>query len=77
MAFNTLYISNNRLFPTQFLATSFGIVNLISHLVTVGAPMVAEIKDPLPFLIFLSNAVAAIISSLFLREISEKFRSSE
>ena len=43
MAFNTVYVSNNRLFPTKYLASTYGIVNFISHLYAVGAPLTAEI----------------------------------
>lgn len=43
MAFNTVYVSNNRMFPTKYLASSFGIVNFISHLYAIAAPLTAEI----------------------------------
>ncbi len=69
MSFNTMYVTNNRLFPVYFLASSFGLLNFISHLVGVGAPMVAEVADPLPFAVFLANAVIALIASLFLKEL--------
>ena len=42
MSFNIGYVSVSRLFPTQFTTTAFGIVNMVSHLITIGAPMVAE-----------------------------------
>ena len=42
MSYNIGYISVARLFPTEFVATVFGIVNFVSHLITVGAPIVAE-----------------------------------
>lgn len=44
MSYNIGYISVARLFPTEFVATVFGIVNFVSHLITVGAPIVAEFK---------------------------------
>lgn len=75
MAFNTLYISNNRLFPTRFLASTFGLVNFVSHLIAVGAPMVAEVPDPYPFGIFLTNAGIGAISSFFLKEMNTETRS--
>lgn len=69
MSFNTMYVTNNRLFPVYFLASSFGLLNFISHLVGVGAPMVAEVADPLPFAVFLGNAIIALVASVFLREL--------
>jgi len=72
MSFNTVYVTNNRLFPTEFLASTYGIANLISHLLTIGAPLVAEIPDPFPFLVFVANTIIAIVAALFLREHSQK-----
>ena len=69
MSFNTVYVSNSRLFPTQFLATTFGFGNFVSHVLAVGAPLVAEIDDPYPFLIFLANCGVAMASSFFLTEV--------
>ena len=70
MAFNTLYISNNKFFPTKFLASTFGLVNFISHLIAVGAPMLAEVEDPYPFGVFLMNAVIGAACSFFLKEMN-------
>ncbi len=70
MAYNTQYASNNRLFPTQFLASTFGIVNLVSHLYAIAAPMIAEMGDPYPFLAFFANAVMGIVCSFLLVELN-------
>ena len=43
MSYNIGYISVARLFPTEYVSTVFGIVNFVSHMITVGAPIVAEI----------------------------------
>lgn len=48
MTFNTTYASNPRFFPTKYLASTYGIANFVSHLVAVGAPMLAEVGDPYP-----------------------------
>lgn len=69
MSYNTVYVSNNRLFPTKFVSTTYGIVNLLSHIITVAAPLVAEIGDPYPFIIFVINTGLAITASIFIREI--------
>jgi len=69
MSFNIGYISVARLFPTKYTATVFGIVNLVSHIITVGAPMVAELPEPIPFAVFCSNAFLAIFACLQLVEL--------
>ena len=66
MAFNTVYASNNRFFPTKYISSTYGIVNFVSHLIAVGAPMLAEVSDPYPFTVFITNAAIAIICSFFL-----------
>ena len=66
MAFNTVYVSNNRFFPTRYLASTYGIVNFVSHLVAVAAPLLAEVSDPYPFVVFFGNSVAGIVASFFL-----------
>jgi len=70
MGFNVIYCANARLFPTKFVATSFGIANFIARVLTIGAPLVAEIKDPWPFSVFLVLTGAAIFASLFLKEVN-------
>ena len=66
MAFNTVYVSNNRFFPTRYLASTYGIVNFVSHFVAVGAPLLAEMPDPYPFVVFLGNSVAGMTASVFM-----------
>jgi len=70
MSFNIGYISVARLFPTEFVATVFGIVNMIAHMLTVGAPMVAEFSNPIPFTVFVGNAVVALVACRWLVELS-------
>lgn len=70
MAFNTVYVSNNRFFPTKYLASTYGIVNFVSHLIAVGAPLLAEMPDPYPFTVFLLNSGIAVLCSFFLQDIS-------
>ena len=72
MAFNTIYVSNNKLFPTKLIATSYGIVSLVSHLTAIGAPLLAESTNPIPFLIFLINACVGAAMSFFLKELYGK-----
>lgn len=71
MAFNTVYVSNNRLFPTKYLASTYGIVNFISHLYAIGAPLTAEIADPYPFMAFFFHSCLGAFCSFFLKEINK------
>ena len=68
MAFNIVYVSNNRFFPTPYLASTYGIVNFVSHLAAVGAPLLAVVADPYPFVVFLGNSVVGIVASIFLQD---------
>ena len=69
MSNNTVYVGHNRLFPTQFASTTFGMLNFIAHLFAIAAPQVAEIEDPFPFLVCLGSGIIALFSSLFLLEV--------
>lgn len=71
MSFNIGYVSVARLFPTNFVATVFGIVNFFSHSITVGAPMVAELSDPIPFIVFCINSFIAIFACTNLVEYND------
>lgn len=76
MSFNIGYISVARLFPTEYVASVFGLVNFVSHLITVGAPIVAECPEPVPFVVFCLNAFLAIFVSMRLKEIDKIDRST-
>ena len=71
MSFNIGYVSVARLFPTNYVATVFGIVNFFSHSITVGAPMVAELADPIPFVVFCINSFIAIFACTNLSEYND------
>ena len=43
-SFTILYVVHGKMFPTLFSVTSMGIANFLSRLLTIGAPMVAEIN---------------------------------
>ena len=57
MSFNIGYVSVARLFPTRFVATVFGLVNLVANFFTIAAPMVAEMGEPIPFVWFTCNCI--------------------
>ena len=72
MSFNIGYISVARLFPTEYVASVFGVVNLLAHLITVGAPLVAEAGDWVPFIIFTFNSFMALFAAAQLKELGKK-----
>lgn len=68
MSFNIGYVAVAKLFPTGYVASVFGIVNFMSHIVTIGAPLVAELPSPIPFCVI---AVLAGASVVFARRLEE------
>jgi hypothetical protein len=54
MGFMAIYLATADIFPTLFCGTAFGVCYFFSSLISVLAPMVAEIKEPLPIVIFVS-----------------------
>jgi hypothetical protein len=76
MAFNTVYASNNRFFPTKYLASTYGIVNFVSHLIAVAAPLLAEVSDPYPFTVYLLCSLIGLVSSYFLQDITKAARTA-
>ena len=69
MSFNIGYVSVGKLFPPKYVSSVFGVVNMVSHFITVAAPLTAELKDPFPFLIFTANAGLAIFATFGLVEL--------
>ena len=71
--FGNLYIGHMDLFPIVFSTTSMGICNIIARVITVTAPLVAEIDEPIPEIIFFILSVIAVIISLFIRKKTNKY----
>jgi MFS family permease len=70
MLLNIMYVKNSTLFPTQFAASSFGILNFISHVSAVLAPIISEMPDPYPYIIYIVNCTLAMLSSFFIKQIN-------
>jgi hypothetical protein len=63
--FDSCYLANSTIFPAIFAGTAFGICNIGAKMVTIFSPLTAEVKDPIPMVIFSClSAVAAIMASL-------------
>jgi hypothetical protein len=68
LVFLSLFIIHTDLFQIQFLATSYGICNIVSRIITLGAPMVAEARNTtVPMLIMLVLNGGALVAAYFLR----------
>jgi hypothetical protein len=74
MCFNIGYVSVARLFPTEFVATVFGVVNFVAHCITIGAPMVAEFPQPIPMSNFCVMSGLSIIAAQFLKELPKSVK---
>ena len=67
-ASNICYIGTPKMFPTLFVVTAFGIVNLTSRICDLFAPMVNELNQPIPMIFFVSLSALALLASFFLLE---------
>jgi len=65
-AFNLVYVITPTLFPTDLCSTSFGVCNAFAMLSSVFSPMIAELKEPVPMLVYGFTSVAATFASIFL-----------
>lgn len=60
------YLSLEKLFPTLFCATASGSCNFFSRLITIFAPIIAEIPPPLPNAMLLGLLMVALFSTFSL-----------
>ena len=65
-AFNLVYVITPTLFPTDLCSTTFGVCNIFAMLSSVFSPMIAELREPLPMLVYAFTSIAAMIASIFL-----------
>ncbi len=68
LAFGFVTLIHLELFPTNFIVTSYGICNIVCRMVTMTAPIVAEIPNiaiPIAFMIAANGA--GLLSSLILK----------
>lgn len=64
--FNICYLANAQLFPAIFAGTAIGICNIFAKLSTIIAPLLAEVKDPIPMTVFAIITGAASLLSWFI-----------
>lgn len=65
-AYNLVYIITPTLFPTENAATAFGICETSAMLSCILSPIVAELNEPLPMIIYSITSIGAMLVSLFL-----------
>jgi len=68
-AFNIAYLSTPLLFPTRLCSTAFGICNVFARFATILAPIIAELKTPVPMLIYSISSVVAGVLCLFITNV--------
>ena len=66
-SFSICYLANAQIFPTSIAGTAFSVCNVFAKLVTIMAPLSAEIQGDLPTIIFTVFSALAAIFSLLLR----------
>ena len=71
--FSNLYIGHLNLFPSVFSSTSMGFCNITARLITAASPLVAEIAQPTPEIIFTSLSVVAMLTSYFIRKKTDHY----
>jgi hypothetical protein len=71
MTFNIGYVSVKELFPTQYVATVYGQVNLVAHIFACTSPLIAEVKNPWPFVAYLIAVGVAMAATTQLEEIKD------
>jgi hypothetical protein len=69
LAFAFVTLIHLELFPTNFLVTSYGICNIVCRMVTMFAPIVAEVSNPLVPLSFLVGLnLMGVLGSVVLKK---------
>lgn len=68
MNFVLVYTATNLCFPSDFLGTAYGICNLFARAISIGAPQVAEIPDPIPMIIFSALCTGGLVLTPFIRQ---------
>lgn len=65
--FDSCYLANSTIFPAIFAGTAFGICNIGAKVVTIFSPLTAEVKAPIPMVIFSSLSFVGLLASSQLR----------
>jgi hypothetical protein len=58
----SLYLIVNDIFPIKFKGTIFGIIAITSSICSVPGPLLAELPEPIPLIIYLTFVVISLIA---------------
>ena len=59
-AFNIIYLAHPMIFPVLFGATALGICNFTSRIVTGISPILAQMEEPAPMIVFMFLCLAGL-----------------
>ena len=66
--FDLVYVIVNELFPTIYLATTYGDCNIVGRAVAVSSPLVARVHPPWPMLILAGySAICTVLPFLLVK----------
>ena len=66
--FDSCYLANSTIFPAIFAGTAFGFCNLGAKVVTIFSAPMAEVKPPVPMIIFACLSSVALVAALMIQE---------
>jgi len=69
MQYNVSVISINRTFPTKYISTAYGVVNMFAHIFACFSSLIAEVPNPYPFIIFEALIVVAALATFKIKEV--------
>ena len=67
VAFCFLYCSVINYFPSPYLGLVIGLVNVAGRGSTIAAPLVAEMRDPIPMMTSIMLCLMALIGTIMLK----------
>ena len=67
ITFEVCYLGNAFLFPSIFAGTAFGFCNAGAKLSTIFSPLMAEVEQPIPTIVFSILTSSGAILSLFIK----------
>ncbi len=67
MLINTSYIGTATMFPPVFSGAAFGMCNTFAKLAAMSGPLIAELKDPIPSILFTSLTCFIFPLTFFLK----------
>lgn len=69
--FMIVYICMVDVFPTLFVSTAMGFCNFIARVLTIAAPIVAELQPPLPMSLFVGLTTLAVALTFFIKPVGQ------